>query len=230
LSLREFGYRSVHLIARLKPDQMRITGDDFLREHWFEIQVRSVLEHAWAEIEHEVVYKSGIRQPDTVLRRFAALAGSLEVFDREFLALREERKSLIARYSDIYRQNKDQRKSFDVARLLAFLEATRTGLSWRQAEEEGRPFAAHLENSCVDALRAAGIGTPASLRRVLHSPRFRYALRSFAASEGIAPSDVSHLATVVLAVVVKNVNIVRHHFPNLIYDPSLASFVERRIR
>jgi ppGpp synthetase/RelA/SpoT-type nucleotidyltranferase len=228
LDLREFGYRSVHLIARVRPDRIRARGDDFIRERWFEIQVRSLLEHVWAEIEHEIVYKSGIKQPDAVRRRFAALAGGLELFDSEFLALREERKELIEGYKDRYERNEDQRKGFDVARLLGFLEAARPGLSWRRAEAEGRPFAAGLEVSCVEALKAAGMGTPASLKRVLRSARFRYALSSFAASQGIAPVEVSHLAAVVLAVIVKRVATVQHHFPNLIFDLALRSMVQRR--
>jgi hypothetical protein len=70
--------------AAAPPGVHRGRGDEFLRKRWFEIQVRSLLEHAWAEIEHEIVYKSGITQPDAVRRRFAALAGSLELFDSEF--------------------------------------------------------------------------------------------------------------------------------------------------
>lgn len=47
LGLRNFGYRSVHLIARLKSNQVRGPRYQILRNRWFEIQVRSILEHAW---------------------------------------------------------------------------------------------------------------------------------------------------------------------------------------
>ncbi len=228
LDLREFGYRSVHLIARLRPEHIRVNGDEFLRENWFEIQVRSLLEHAWAEIEHEIVYKSGIKQPNTVLRRFASLAGSLELFDSEFLSLREQRKELIESYRNLYARKQGRRVSFDVARLLGFLEASRPGLSWRQAEDEGRPFLPGLEVSCVEALKTAGIGTPASLKKVFSSSRFRYATSTFAASQGISPTEISHLAAVVLAVIVKDLPTVQRHFPNLMYDPALTLMVQRR--
>jgi hypothetical protein len=144
--------------------------------------------------------------------------------------LREERKVLISEYKRMYEGGRDQNKPFDVARLLAFLEATRPGLSWREAEERGRPFAAALENSCVDALRAAGLATPQSLNHTFQSSRFRYALKSFAASQGIATAQVSHLASVVLAVIVKDLGVVRHHFPNLLFDPGLATIVQKRVR
>ena len=55
-----------------------------------EIQVRTVLQHAWAEIEHDVQYKSPITIPDSIKRRFMALAGLLEIADREFQAIQDE--------------------------------------------------------------------------------------------------------------------------------------------
>jgi ppGpp synthetase/RelA/SpoT-type nucleotidyltranferase len=229
LGLRNFGYRSVHLIARLKPAQVLTPAHQLLRSRWFEIQVRSILEHAWAEIEHEIVYKSGVQQPDEILRRFAALAGSLELLDNEFLALRERRNDLVAHYAENYRLGKDQRTAFDVARLLGFLEFARPdGLSWRQATSMGSPFAVGLDVSAVAALKAVGMTTPKSLTRTLRSSRFRYAVRSFSAAHGIAPTEVSHLATVVLAVVVKNARVVQLHFPEMIYDSTITRIVQRR--
>jgi len=220
LGLRTFGYRSVHVIARLKDVT---TG-------WFEIQVRSILEHAWAEIEHEIVYKSGINQPQEIVRRFASLAGTLELLDNEFQELRHERNVLIGVYWDRYSQNEDASKPFDVARLLGFLEADRSGLGWRDAEAAGKPFAAGLDVSCVEALKSAGLGTAKSLRKIFRSSRFRYALRSFASSNGISPSEVSHLAAVVLAVIVKRPQLVRQHFPEMMFDETARDIVERRCR
>jgi hypothetical protein len=224
LGLRDFGYRSVHLIVRFRPSQILTPDHEFLRAHWFEIQVRSILEHAWAEIEHEIVYKSGIKQPTNITRRFASLAGTLELLDGEFLALRKENDSLIAHYRDIYSDTKDQRKPFDVARLLGFLEATRPGKSWRQATIDGRPFAAGLDVSCVEALRAVGLGTATSLAAMFRSRRYRYVLRSFAANQGLGTDSVSHLAAVVLAIVIKDSRVVQHHFPEIINDPAIEQF------
>ncbi len=201
-----------------------------LRERWFEIQIRSILEHAWAEIEHQIVYKSGVAYPKAVLRRFAALAGSLELLDNEFLALREQRSDLIESYRLRYQRNEDHQKPFDAARLLGFLEASRAeGRSWRQAAAAGAQFAEGLDVSCVDALKAVRLGTPASLRVLFRSSPFRYAVRSFAASQGIAPAEMSHLAIVVLAVAIANARMVQRHFPEVVYDPAIAEMVLRRI-
>src|SRR5262249_10940698 len=77
LSVEEFGYRSVQLVAKAKDPGSRHLKFAGLKDIWAEIQVRSILEHAWAEIQHAIIYKSQIKYPDTVLRRFAALAGTL---------------------------------------------------------------------------------------------------------------------------------------------------------
>ena len=230
LGLRSFGYSSVHLIARLNPNQVRTPSYQMLGNRWFEIQVRSVLEHAWAEIEHEIVLKSGIEYPEEIVRRFASLAGTLELLDNEFLALRDKRNSLIDRYRQIYAQKEDEKKLFDVARLMGFLEAFRPmGLSWRQTAKDGAPFDSGLDISCVDALKAVGLGTPMSLRNLLKSPRFRSAVSTFAASQGIAPESVSHLAVVVLAVVVKDTRMVQRHFPEIVFDSAIKQMVQRRL-
>jgi hypothetical protein len=224
LGLRGFGYRSVHLVIRPRESQTLTPDHEFLRKHWFEVQVRSILEHAWAEIEHEVVYKAGIEPKSEFTRRFASLAGTLELLDYEFQALRGERAALIEQYVDRYVQQQEFRVSFDVARLLAFLQITAPP----STSSSFQSFAASLEVSCVDALKAVGLGTPASLQKMFRSRRFQYALQSFAALQGVGQAEVSHLARVVLAVAVKNVSFIEHHFPEMKFDPALSQFVERR--
>jgi ppGpp synthetase/RelA/SpoT-type nucleotidyltranferase len=223
LGLRAFGYRSVHLIARLKPAQIPSSKQNPLQKLWFEIQIRSVLEHAWAEIEHEVVYKSGIDYPKSVLRRFAGIAANLELLDNEFLALREARNALIDDYRVRYLQKSDWRKPFDVARLLGFLEAAwPNAQGWRSAAMAGTPFAPKLDLVCVQALRAVGLKAPISLHDWFASARFQRALQSFAALQGIAPNEVSHFALVGLAVTTKNREKIRRHFPEILSDPAIA--------
>jgi len=55
-----------------------------------EIQVRSLLQHAWAEIEHDRGYKFTGKLPEEIERRFHLVAGTLELMDHEFRALSEE--------------------------------------------------------------------------------------------------------------------------------------------
>jgi hypothetical protein len=55
-----------------------------------EIQIRSILQHAWAEIEHDLGYKSQTATPYDARRGFSRLAGLLEITDIEFRKLRDD--------------------------------------------------------------------------------------------------------------------------------------------
>lgn len=226
LGMRQFGYRSVHLIASLRPLTLR--QNSFLENFKFEIQIRSILEHAWAEIEHEVVYKSGVKLQDELKRRFAALAGGLELFDNEFLNLRQQRDALIEKYSERYSQNLDGRRGFDVARLLGFLEARFLGgRGWRKAEQDGIPFASGLDVSCVEALHAAGLATGSSLDAIFRSRKFRSYSHAFAAAAGIDPANISHLAVIILAIAAKHPTVLANHFPEMLFDANVRLILDK---
>lgn len=83
-----FGYASRHLLlcvggtdAEPSYDPMRCVS----------VQLRTVLQHAWAEFEHEIRYKGTVppeHAPD-LDRRFTLAAGLLELADREFSVIRD---------------------------------------------------------------------------------------------------------------------------------------------
>lgn len=85
-----FGYQSVHYLVRLAPDRHSLPEYSRFKDFVVEIQVRTVLQHAWAEIEHDIQYKSMEAAPLAIRRRFMALAGMLELADREFQAIQDE--------------------------------------------------------------------------------------------------------------------------------------------
>lgn len=82
-----FGYLSHHLVAKLSPARSTLPEWSSFEDFDFEVQVRSVLQHAWAEIEHDLGYKSVTGIPSQLRRRFARLAGLLELADAEFDAI-----------------------------------------------------------------------------------------------------------------------------------------------
>jgi ppGpp synthetase/RelA/SpoT-type nucleotidyltranferase len=95
----QFGYRSYHFIVKTKGSWLNAPNYRGLENLTAEIQVRTVLMHAWAEIEHKLAYKKKIDIPDQFQRKFAMIAAKLEETDQQFEQLRvdseEYRKYLI---------------------------------------------------------------------------------------------------------------------------------------
>jgi putative GTP pyrophosphokinase len=86
----KLGYQSVHYLVRF--DAVRCGLPEYARFAGMttEIQVRTIVQHAWAEIEHDIQYKAVEAIPASIRRRFTALAGLLEIADREFQAISDE--------------------------------------------------------------------------------------------------------------------------------------------
>ncbi len=105
LKPQEFGYRSVHYIVSVNPAKLAAAGiampvppvllgfDARTDRHAAgrplkaEIQVRTLLEHAWSDIGHDLAYKGEYQVPDRLKRNFAGIAAVLEGADREFSRL-----------------------------------------------------------------------------------------------------------------------------------------------
>jgi predicted RNase H-like nuclease/ppGpp synthetase/RelA/SpoT-type nucleotidyltranferase len=93
-----FGYASRHLLIGLDPARESQPAYELLRGRLAQVQIRTVLQHAWAEFEHDIRYKGSI--PDEHVpdfdRRFTLAAGLLELADREFSTIRDRLQEGIA--------------------------------------------------------------------------------------------------------------------------------------
>jgi ppGpp synthetase/RelA/SpoT-type nucleotidyltranferase len=89
-----FGYQSIHYLVEFSDARLSLPEFSRHRGRVCEIQVRTVLQHAWAEIEHDVQYKTVSELPRTLRKKFSSLAGLLEIADREFQSIRDEDNSL----------------------------------------------------------------------------------------------------------------------------------------
>ncbi len=90
MGVDKVGYLSVHYIVTLSPDRLKLPEYERFNNMCFEIQVRSLLQHAWAEIEHDRGYKFAGILPTEIQRKFYLIAGTLELMDQEFCALSGE--------------------------------------------------------------------------------------------------------------------------------------------
>lgn len=88
-SLREFGYESTHLVLDLERQTVAhpLPGVAPVCE----IQIRTILQDAWAEVEHELIYKSDWSSipTDAIQRKLAALNANLSLSDLIFQELRD---------------------------------------------------------------------------------------------------------------------------------------------
>ena len=119
ISPTTFGYISLHIICSLKNDG---SVPEELTGLKFEIQLRSVLQHAWAEIEHDLGYKSALEIPRDLRREFSRIAGLLEIADEAFdnirLKLSDYEKEAVERI----RMDTADQMTLDIHTLNAFMK------------------------------------------------------------------------------------------------------------
>lgn len=86
----KFGYLSLHYVISLNEERFKLTEYSKYKDMKVEIQIRSISQHAWAEIEHDLGYKNEVTVPREIRRDFYRLAGLLELVDKEFIDIREK--------------------------------------------------------------------------------------------------------------------------------------------
>ena len=110
--LDSFGYNSLHYICR-------VPGFDFR----FELQLRTTLQHAWAAINHDTGYKSGVEIPREYMRQMSRLAGLLEMADDEFSRIRMELADYRRRVQQLVQNGKLDDVSLDGDTFRSYLQA-----------------------------------------------------------------------------------------------------------
>ncbi len=165
-----FGYLSLHYICSLPKDcgyQAELCN---IR---FEIQIRSILQHAWAQINHDMGYKSQFGVPHTVVREFARLAGLLELADEEFVRARDHIGSYIAETREKIKNDNAGDVSIDLISLKEYMlynRSMRAFLNELAAIEDSEIAEIDPENYIVQ-LKWLGITTIGQLQEMLARDR-----------------------------------------------------------
>jgi len=104
-SFKEFGYVSTHHLIKIPKDLLSYYHIEDAMV--CEIQICTILQDAWAEVEHELVYKNEDFSPFDVplKRKLAALNANLSLSDILFQEIRDHQRKL-------KRQLKNRRKTF----------------------------------------------------------------------------------------------------------------------
>ncbi len=125
-----FGYASRHLLVS------RDDGEPPAYEptRCASVQVRTVLQHAWAEFEHDIRYKGTVptEHASDLDRRFTLAAGLLELADREFEAIRETIQAELGGGATPGTDDRDPRIS--AQDLTTFLAGRYAGAGWSRTE------------------------------------------------------------------------------------------------
>ena len=101
IDARSFGYVALHYVCALPDDDSNM---------WFEVQIKTILQHSWAEIEHDLGYKTEIEVPREVRRSFSKAAGLLETADDIFSEIRTR----LAEYSINVKKDIESQKFDDI--------------------------------------------------------------------------------------------------------------------
>jgi putative GTP pyrophosphokinase len=80
----EFGYRSTHFVVSYNGDRLKLPEFTRFAEMKAEVQVRTLLQHAWAAIDWKLRYKTDIGVPNNIRRRLYRISALLESADDDF--------------------------------------------------------------------------------------------------------------------------------------------------
>ena len=153
----EFGYESVHVLVKIPEDfkpkfegkyaGLKPVSDELVCE----IQIRTILQDAWAEVEHELIYKTEFNPFDIPLRRkLASINASLTLADITFQEIRDyqnklqkaldERRRSFYNIADNLLNEDESKKTEDISRVTPFVQGTIDDMLLRaiEAHNQGR--------------------------------------------------------------------------------------------
>lgn len=156
----QVGYRSVHYVASIKSNRLRLMEYQEYKGIKFEIQIRTLLQHAWAEIEHDRNYKFSGALPSDIKRRFYLVAGSLELLDREFEQLSHD----IDTYAEKIREDTEKGRLIEKINSTSLLEYL--SIKLKNYDIENRDFHGY-DKEIISELSLFGINTLKDLDEML---------------------------------------------------------------
>lgn len=99
LATDQIGYRSIHYVCDLGKSRSALPEFSGLSGMKFEFQVRTVLQHAWAELAHDRNYKFSGKLPKEIERKLYLYSGMLEIADKGFDELSKQIDQYIEEFS-----------------------------------------------------------------------------------------------------------------------------------
>ena len=166
LGTDKFGYRSVHCIVSISKDRQNLPEYENYKNLKFEIQIRTVIQHAWAEIEHDRNYKSVSELPTELQREFNRLSAHLESADLSFKQLADR----IEEYrNNISQQTKDGNLDANIDPL-----SIEGYLREKFPSERLRKRVELVDKDIVEVLKSSGIKSLRNLEDMISKEKEKY--------------------------------------------------------
>jgi ppGpp synthetase/RelA/SpoT-type nucleotidyltranferase len=209
----EFGYRSVHYIVQFKPGVFPSKDVNVVipqplfpkksRPMKAEIQVRTVLEHAWAGFSHDKAYKGAFAIPDKWERQLAGLAAMLEEVDESFSRIQRGLQTYAANYG-AYMSEDEMRGDKEMWKGVLACDPTNAEVAYRigklamtLGDWEGalEVFSRYAAAEYQPILRDLGVTMCKVHRDAPQSPRYQEGQRYLEAASAPPYQDVDALAS-----------------------------------
>lgn len=91
LAENQFGYSSIHFVIQFPKEWLKVPSLSEFGEFSAEIQIRTLAQHIWSEVSHELQYKTKEDVPLNLIRPIYRTSALLETVDLEFERLLQER-------------------------------------------------------------------------------------------------------------------------------------------
>lgn len=130
-----FGYLSINYVVSLSSPRKELTEWKAFADKKAEIQVRTVLQHAWAAIDHKLRYKTPKEVPKHLRRKLFCLSALLELADGEFSNLRKHTDEIEELYKSEIKEGRLDIE-LDLLSLDIYLEFTKRHLEWMKIAGE----------------------------------------------------------------------------------------------
>lgn len=165
-----FGYKSLHFVVQLKENRLTLTEYSPFRGLKSEIQIRSILQHAWAEIEHDLGYKSSQSLPYEFRRAFSRVSALLETADIEFSKIKTDLESYVVDLPKLF-EGDFSKINIDKDTLKYYVESSKFILKVARkiANDIGVPldFEFNSEENLLGLINSSGIFTIEQLDKLL---------------------------------------------------------------
>ncbi len=131
-----FGYASRHLQITLDPAREHLPAYAHLPGRNIQVQIRTVLQHAWAEFEHDIRYKGTVpaEHAHDFDRRFTLAAGLLELADEEFTTIRNRLRGPLSQAEHLTGAGAGEDPRLDSRELAAFLAGQYADAGWSRSD------------------------------------------------------------------------------------------------